>query len=220
MCRSCGDGGRRCPGRSAQRAHAAHNGRRRAWRSLQRLEAGGITAGRGPELGPVYWSDGGSGARLARSKLRPVQDPDSVLWKPTGGLWTAPPLPDAEPPAVAPVTGFHTTWTDWRAREYEDGGTGALTAVHPSASSVVVHVTTAADLEAIRQRWPLRVETAVETIDGFSFEAMCRDGVDALRVDPAASSPPIGDLLYGWDVDTVFWLNPAKVTLGRRVSVS
>lgn len=168
----------------------------------------------------MYWWDRGAGTKVTRSRAARIRDPDSVLWKPDGGLWAAPRLSADAAPSTEATRGFHTTWTAYQA-EFKVG-TGRLTELVPSASAVVVCLKTEDDVRAACARWPRTVEVDAEiglprTIRGFSFEAMLREGVHAVHVSGEALGD---DLLYGWDVESTVWLDPGKVEAGERASVA
>lgn len=217
MCRSLAEGGRRCPAGQSP----GHNARRRARRTLARLGAAGVPA----ELAAAsrerfFWWDRGEATACAPSRVRPVTDPTSVMWKPAGGLWTAPALDDDGPISVPATAGIHTAWTDFVAGNGDDddvAGGSHLTEVAAAGDAVVVRIATDEDVAAASRRWPLRVETQVETVDGWSYEAMVRDGVHAVDIIP--SSRP-ASLRYGFDAPTRLWLTPAKVCLRERIALS
>jgi hypothetical protein len=216
MCRSCADGGRRCP--ASARATARHNGRRRAFRLIHRLSAAGIGAGLAAEMPTEYWWDAGEKYRLEPARARAIRDPQRDLWKPEGGLWSAPRL--GRVPVSPAAEGFHTTWTDFEA--CDEAGTGTLTELEPADTAVVVRLTTPADVQCACARWPhaIEVDAAIgypRIVTGFSFEAMRTEGVDAVHVDGSALGTP---LLFGWDVESSVWLNPGKAAAGRRIPVA
>lgn len=212
MCRSCADGGRRCPGQFAPHGAAAHNARRRAARTVHRLTTAGIDARRAVDSPRLYWWDGGTGAAFSQSKVSRLRDPAGLPWKPAGGVWAA---PLTETCAAPPSAGFHTTWTDYFAIEAM-GHRGTLTELTPAAGTVAVHLSSDDDIRTLMGRWPLTVETAWgEEIGGFSYEAMRADGVDLVYVH---TGPLLAhaSLLNGWDVESAVWLNPGKARPGKR----
>lgn len=218
MCRSCAEGGRRCPSGSRSHAHAAHNGRRRAARLVTRLRAAGLDARRAADGPTMYWWDRRHSRGLSPSRVGPIRDPRGEPWKPDGGLWAAPALAtDPDDPASAPHDGFHTTWTRFLADD--EPGDGHLTVLRPAAAAVTLQLGSEQDWAAACRRWPRTVTTSLgDTLRGFSFEAMRRDGVDAVHVPPGPLLAHQGPL-YGWDEHSEVWLNPTRVRAGARTRV-
>lgn len=218
MCRSLAEGGRRCPAWH----RPGHNAMRRARRTVERLKSAGIMTSLANESDErFYWWDRGSGAVCARSKIKPLRDPRAVPWKPEGGLWTAPALSGDLQSTASTHSGFHTSWTDYvAAEELHDPGAptrGNLTEISPAYDAVVVRISTADDLGAARRRWPLTVASSDgETIAGFSYRAMQRDGVDAVDIAPTPETAARGALLYAFDAATRLWLTPHKHCAGER----
>lgn len=217
MCRSCAAGGRRCPGEQRYTARAAHNGRRRAARTMQKLASSGVRAVRARDAEPQYWWDGGTGAVLTPARSDSIRDPVHPPFMPSGGLWTSPAL-SSEDADTSLNEGFHTAWSDFHTELHGTRIRGRLTPIKPSYAAVTVQLATEEDFEAACRRWPHTLATGLGQIRGCSFEAMRRDGVACVQVQTG----PLTDIrgpLYGWDVDSAVWLNPACITPGHSVRV-
>lgn len=158
--------------------------------------------------------------------------------KPVGVLWTAPPTDQA---SQHPRAGVTTTWSDayYRRGYDEDRSQGASgwdrlqQALRPerfwpvttTADAQVVRLDSREDVLAAADRWPGEQGEV-------SFEAMAADGIDAVWVTPNAIPERMPDSFSPgredgyepdwqfrtWEMESVAWLRPDNITVGRPVA--
>lgn len=158
--------------------------------------------------------------------------------KPVGVLWTAPPTDQA---SQHPRAGVTTTWSDaYYRRGYDEersqgaSGWGRLQQalrperfwpVTPTADAKVVRLDSREDVLAAADRWPGEQGEV-------SFEAMAADGIDAVWVTPNAIPERMPDSFspgredgyepawqfHTWEMESVAWLRPDNITVGRPVA--
>lgn len=132
--------------------------------------------------------------------------------KPRGGLWTSVIRYENGQPTS-------TSWTDWCLGE--DFGTPAapVTVVIPDPTAVVYRIDDTADLKALEQAYHQPNDLGIGMWPQLSWVRMGAD-LDAIWLTDAGqwatrfSQPG----LYGWDCETVLWLNP-KVTVGETFTL-
>lgn len=166
-------------------------------------------------------------------------DPDTVNVKPLGALWTSPATKENARAAA-------TTWSElyyasplmaglreknnpmrpWRTRLRNKFVTPErLWPVIPDSSARIVRLACLDDQLAAARQWPGRHGR-------IDFAAMARDAIDAVWVLPdtiptmvkvgrAWDHPdsPLRDQFYGWDIESVAWLRPDKITVGTPIDV-
>lgn len=167
------------------------------------------------------------------------EDSDTVNVKPLGALWTSPATKENARAAA-------TTWSDlyytsprtaglrqknnprrpWKTRLRNKFVTPErLWPVIPDSSARVVRLACLDDQLAAARQWPGRYGR-------IDFAAMARDGIDAVWVLPdiipamvkiggAWDHPdsPLRAQFYGWDIESVAWLRPDKITVGTPIDV-
>lgn len=166
-------------------------------------------------------------------------DTDTVNVKPLGALWTSPATREN-------ARGASTTWSDlyytspmlaglreknnprrpWRTRLRNKFVTPErLWPVVPDSSARVVRLACLDDQLAAARAWPGRYGR-------IDFTAMARDGIDAVwvldeiiptmvKIGRAWDHPdsPLRGQFFGWDVESVAWLSPDKITVGTPIDV-
>lgn len=166
-------------------------------------------------------------------------DPDTVNVKPLGALWTSPATKENARAAA-------TTWSDLYYTSPRTAGLRQknnprrpwktllrnkfvtperLWPVIPDPSARIVRLACLDDQLAAARQWPGRHGR-------IDFAAMARDGIDAVwvlpdiipamvKVGPAWDHPdsPLRDQFYGWDIESVAWLRPDKITVGTPIDV-
>lgn len=159
----------------------------------------------GSDLPPLGWQHA---TPLDLSRVEPLRND---LMKPKGGLWTSPIRADDD-------GWVRSDWTRWCESEQFGTPSAPVTRIIPDPSARVAVVDTHADLLALESSyrdtnpvlhagmWPL-----------VNWVKMAQD-IDAVWLTEAGqwatrfTTPG----LYGWDCETVFWLNP-RFTVGERV---
>lgn len=168
-----------------------------------------------------------------------ADDPDTVNVKPLGALWTSP-VTEENARAAA------TTWSDLYYTSPRTAGLRQknnprrpwktllrnkfvtperLWPVIPDPSARIVRLACLNDQLAAARQWPGRHGR-------IDFAAMARDGIDAVWVLPdiiptmvkigrAWDRPdsPLRAQFYGWDIESVAWLRPDKITVGTPIDV-
>lgn len=136
------------------------------------------------------------------ARIDPVHAGEILPVKPSGGLWTAPLGDDGR-----------TAWTEWCSAEEYGDPTEPITELIPDPDARVYVINTVADLVALESTY--RDEHVVQMVPhrspwpALDWTAMARD-LDAIWLTDEGqwatrfSQPG----LYGWDCETVFWLNP------------
>lgn len=166
-------------------------------------------------------------------------DPDTVNVKPLGALWTSPATKENARAAA-------TTWSDLYYTSPRTAGLRQknnprrpwktllrnkfvtperLWPVIPDPSARIVRLACLDDQLAAARQWPGRHGR-------IDFAAMAHDGIDAVWVLPeiiptmvkigrAWDRPdsPLRDQFYGWDIESVAWLRPDKITVGTPIDV-
>jgi hypothetical protein len=137
--------------------------------------------------------------------VEPVTDVPYFPVKPQGGLWTA------------PIGGCGTAWTDWCVSESYGTPDAPITLVVPDPAAVVYVVDTIDDLRALEGAYYQPGPGGFSTWPQLSWKRMAAD-LDAVWLTDAGqwatrfSTPS----LYGWDCETVFWLQP-RFTAGDLI---
>lgn len=210
MCRSCAEGGRRCPrtDRTARRERAAsrrYYQRGQARRRIAELGDVGIPAVTDLDLPATFHTPQGDSWELDHDQQ--VENPTTSTEGPQGALWTAPGRQN---------TGTRgpqkTAWTDWTHQHDPDTVPGSVTRIEPQPGTVVVCLDTPDDAENLRAQYGRG--------DGFDWDAMRRDGIDGVYVsDTLARHPHDQTGLHGWTTAAVAWLatNQLKTTSTHTV---
>lgn len=217
MCRSCTDGGRRCPKTEVTRT----NERAAAKRYYQRSKARHVTA------------------TLATHGIPAVDDLEAPLTyhygappvlgtpcdvgkndmpnKPSDALWTA-------PGRVAADGTVKTGWTDWMAREgltfdspYPDTSEtppfdpSILHAVRPQPGAAIIRIAHTDHARALAQAFPADEGAGIQSV---SWTAIRETGVDAVMLTESATSVRE---FSGWDASSVAWLRTDRCALEGTV---
>lgn len=215
MCRSCADGGRRCPltddSREAGKAAATRYYRRGKARLLiAQLSDHGIRAMDDTSMPPTYHvARSGKDLDLDDGRevgLSTIARPD----KPTGALWTAPGRIDKD-------GAVKSAWTDYDAQE---GGSKRpakeMHVVRTQPGAVVVSIDSPEDAQALMDRYETR-DTAGSR--SFDWVAMKRDGIDGVYASPDAVQGNLNHKdqafanFYGWDASSVAWLSNDNISV-------
>lgn len=218
MCRSCSDGGRRCPGSEAskEQGRAAANRyyqRAKARRKIAELADAGIPA-LGDDDMPTTFHQHAPDQPVVVDDSRTLTNPDRAIPdKPSGALWSSPGRIDAD-------GNTKTAWTDWAAQEdYGKGGQLAEISARPGA--VIVTIDSPSDAEALMGKY------GTQDVDGkrsFDWVAMREDGIDGVHVSDAVARGQAyvgrGDgtavsNLHGWSAGSVAWLSSDRLEVGE-----
>lgn len=215
MCRSCAEGGRRCPTtettrRNGRAAAARYYQRGKARRKIAELADAGIPAIGDQDMPATYHQHPkDQPLNLTSASGGATNSTSSSIDKPEGALWSAPGRSDAE-------GNIKTAWTDWAAQE-DYATSGALTELKPQPGSVIVTIDSPNDAQNLLNAYN------VENPDGtksFDWEAMRNDGIDAIHVTDnmaAQTSQHIGTdhpagKLHEWDTASTAWLKTDRLT--------
>lgn len=223
MCRSCSEGGRRCPRTEATRsqeraASARYYQRGKSRQKIAQLADAGIPAVCDVDMPATFHQHDPDtpvdfdGTAVANPRL-------SVSDKPEGAFWTAPGRTDAD-------GNTKTAWTDWAAAE-DFGNGGALSEVSPRAGAVVVTVSTPEDAQALMDSYGT---TDAVGERAFDWEAMQADGIDGVHVNAGMAAnavsasmdktaPYAAGKLVGWDTASVAWLSTSQLDTGQTRQV-
>lgn len=221
MCRSCAQGGRRCPRsestRTQERAASARYYQRGLARTkVAQLADAGIPAITDLEMPTTFHQHKeGEPLDLAAGE-REVTNPEGASPdKPQGALWSAPGRIDAE-------GATKTAWTDWSARNEYSGTEGRLIEVTAKPGAVIVHVGEGDDALHLMDRYGT---TDSEGNPSYDWEAMRQDGIDGVYVSDTMANPgppdrshPSGNF-YGWDAESVTWLSTENTEAGETRDV-
>lgn len=218
MCRTCADGGRRCPSSktSQQQGRAAasrYYQRGKARRKIAELADAGIPAVGDDDM-PATFHQHAPDQPVSLDGNRALTNPHRAAPdKPSGALWTSPGRTDADGK-------IKTAWTDWAAREdYGKGGQLAEVTAHPGA--VVVTIDSPDDAEALMSKY------GTEDVDGkrsFDWAAMREDGIDGVHVSDrmagsyaysGAGDGSTATSLNGWSAGSVAWLSNERLEVGE-----
>lgn len=210
MCRSCAEGGRRCPETEKSReagkaASTRYYKRGKARLLIAQLSDHGIRAMDDSAIPPTYHV-GRAGEPLALDEDREIVHGEyASVDKPSEALWTAPGRVDSD-------GGVKTAWTDWSA--IENGGSGGgdnecIHVVRAQPGAVVVSVEANEDAEALLSKYQTQDKYGRPFHD---WAAMKRDGIDGVYLSPKAvpETWARGKALrqfYGWDASSVAWLS-------------
>lgn len=216
MCRSCAEGGRRCPPTEQSReagkaASTRYYKRSKARLLIAQLSDHGIRAMDDTAMPPTYHVarsgkpldlDDGGEVDVAEYAL-----PD----KPTGALWTS-------PGRVEQGGAVKSAWTDYDARESGSARPAeSLHVVRAQPGAVIVSIETPEDAQALMDRYETQDQRGEKAFD---WVAMKRDGIDGVYVSPSAVQGNSGHLgtafgnLYGWDASSVAWLSNDNISVG------
>ena len=221
MCRSCAQGGRRCPRSESTRtqeraASARYYQRGIARRKVAQLADAGISAITDLDM-PATFHQHKEGEPLdLAAGTREVTNPESASPdKPQGALWTAPGRIDAE-------GATKTAWTDWSAQNGYSGTEGRLVEVKARPGAVIVHIGERDDAQHLMDRYGT---TDIYGEPAFDWEAMRRDGIDGVYFSDSMANTSLTDRshasgnFYAWDADSVTWLSTENVETGETRDV-
>lgn len=218
MCRSCAEGGRRCPKTEHTRANERAAARRYYLRSKAReiialLRDAGIPAMDDLQCPPTYHV--GQQLDLERAPQH------HELWLKPAGLWTS-------PGRVDQTRAVRTAWADWCASEDLDNdkpdGIRQMFEIRPTPGAIVVRLETPADIRAFGSIYfhqlaatgdgnPVAIGRAWQRLPQTGVDAvfLAADGVRAAQ-DIAAGRPRETDpgwhaalSLSAWDTSSVCW---------------
>lgn len=173
-----------------------------------------------PPLGWCHYSP--PAEPFSRSRVEPIKAAvDSVVLKPlSGGLWCCPLRSSTLIPGAV--------WTDW-ALDYNNEFV-PLQLIRARNSARVLVVENIRHLRAMLERWPADLEINARLPEflqrrQLDWPALAQD-VDAVWLTAKGNSNlrhthfegNMKASIYGWDTETVFFLNPA-FTVGRRRTV-
>lgn len=229
VCRSCAEGGRRCPRDAATRtaerkASSRYYQRGRARKKIAELADAGIPAIGDEDMPTTYHKYGEGRAPDLGNPHRLYNQEGGVSDKPGGALW-------ASPGRVSDDGSVKTGWTDWAARELYGGfseSDGGMVEVKPTPGAVVVCVNEPEDWENLVARYP-RDSDDPDTAPELDWTAARADGIDGVYVDRkmatigsryethGPNAHPVSRL-YGWDVAQVGWLSTEKIEVGESVT--
>lgn len=215
MCRTCAEGGRRCPlteksRESIKAASTRYYKRGKARLLIAQLSDHGIRAMGDGAMPPTYHA-ARSGSPLDLDEGREVELSEiAVPDKPRGALWTAPGRIDSE-------GAVKSAWTDYDATE---GGSNrpskALYVVRPQPGAVIVSIETPEDATALMNHYEAHDSRGERSFD---WVAMKRDGIDGVYASPDAvqgnmhhTGQAFGNL-YGWDASSVAWLSNENISV-------
>lgn len=152
----------------------------------------------GSDLPALGWQ------HVARLLLDVIEPVGNNPMKPTGGLWTS------------PIRDGRTGWTQWCVREDFATPDAPVTVVVPDPDARVYVIDSHADLLALEAAYR---DGAEEFPFGMwaklNWVAMAAD-IDAvwLTDDGQWATRMTTPGMYGWDCETVFWLNP-RLSVGE-----
>lgn len=144
---------------------------------------------------------------------------ETIYCKPKDSMWTAPSLDESHQ---------RSSWTQWYEDngDYYDGKTGYLTEVKPIKEAVIIEIQDEKSLQRVYDRYKISYALAPGfDIHGLDFEKMRQDGIDAiyvsvnpnwLYVSVDGSAEEKKNILYGWDLSSVAWMNRKAVITGKR----
>lgn len=220
MCRSCQEGGRRCPvtpmtlanGRNASNRYYK---RGKARLLVAQLSDHGIPAIDDTAMPVTYHANDGKSLDL--SEDREIETDPSGVDKPWNALWTA-------PGRIEPDGGVKTSWSDWSVSQGRDSFDDDLHIVHPQPGAVVVVIDSQEDAEALLERYSFVGRYDERRYD---WTAMQRDRIDGVylskRAEMGSWAPrdktPLSRF-HGWDVASVAWLSNRHLEVeGRQATV-
>lgn len=156
-----------------------------------------LTTITGADLPPLGWQHT---EPLNLDHIQPVTLRPMFPIKPHGGLWTS------------PMRDGKADWTRWCEGERFGAFDAPVTAVIPDRDARVFVIDRHADLLALEAAYPdpqPEIPAGIKMWPSIDWAAVARD-IDAVWLTEAGqwatrfSQPG----LYGWDCETVFWLNP------------
>lgn len=157
---------------------------------------------------------------IAAAPFRPItSDTGWVKPNPGTGLWTAPVTRTNADGAPA-----DTEWLAYCRDEMNDtDGCEYLTEIVPAVDARVLLIDSLPDLVAIVDEFPASNRFLVGLADRYpDWSAIAGASWDAVYLTDRGQwetrLPPRGPNLYGWDIPSVLWLNPA-FSVGRTVEV-
>lgn len=135
-----------------------------------------------------------------KERFVPIQNRE--CWnKPSGGLWASP---------VDSEYGWRVWCEESNFAECEEENSFTFS-IKPEANIYFIRTVEAANnlprAESEYSIGRIMPETAFSTIMGIDFEAMVKDGVDAIVYEQSAC-PQLYWKLYGWDCDSILVMNP------------
>jgi hypothetical protein len=153
----------------------------------------------GSELPRLGWA--AHGFTFDRSEWRPIQNTIGMPIKPHGGLWTAPLLDDGGTP-----------WTRWCEDNDYDHSPGPVVPIRPDPDAAVFVIDTLNDLEEFGRRFPPDGPRPVYRFPMWmplDWEKAATE-VDAVWLTEEGQYRTRHSMpgLYGWDCETVLWLQP------------
>lgn len=208
MCRSCADGGRRCPPTPATKTANREAARRYYTRTKARaivteLQANGVTAGVDLDVPPTWRASEFNNADHITGHT--IEDESSPM-KPLHALWSA------HATHIGDDGSVRTSWDDFNDRN-EYTSVPHRYQIIPKPNTVAVFVRNRADMEALARQFPLPQEKyhsySARRSGYVSFEAMRAAGVTAVVYEAVFSrySDPVEGGWNSWDVDSVAWLD-------------
>lgn len=154
---------------------------------------------RGNALPPLAWQSK-DGTAYDPARFQPVTNLVNFMIKPSGGLWTSP---------VSRDDGA-THWVEWCEREEWGNPTAPLTRIIPDPDARVFYIHGLHNLKQLVGAYPLDVGSWMPcSFAPVDWEKVAAD-YDAVWLTARGehmtrySQPG----LYGWDCETVFWLQP------------
>ena len=153
----------------------------------------------GVDLPPLAWQ--GSEA-FDPARWMPISNRHGWGVKPTGGLWTA------------PMRDKGTAWTEWCEMEHYGNPEAPLTSITPDPDAVVFRVDDLPGLVIFERRYPLGGERSrIPMFPHVDWEKAATE-IDAVWLTEAGQHRTrfTEPGLYGWDCETVLWLQPRFTT--------
>lgn len=162
----------------------------------------------GADLPPLGWQHT---EPLDVGRIGPIVDFD-MMPKPKGGLWTATVRYENGVPVA-------TSWTDWCRSEHYGTPTAPVTLIVPDRPATVYRIDSTADLKELEAAYHRPSDIDLRMWPQMSWTRIAAD-IDAVWLTDAGqwatrfSQPG----LYGWDCETVLWLNP-RFTVGDTITL-
>lgn len=222
MCRSCAEGGRRCPTtqrtlRNGRAAASRYYQRGKARRKIAELADAGIPAVGDQQMPAGYHQLANDQPLDLSGANRELKNSRSILPdKPEGAVWTSPGRANSDGT-------INTAWADWSARNDYDNGNGSFAEIQPQPGSVIVLVETPQDAQNLMDTYG---STSPDGVQSFDWQGMRNDGIDAVHVNEDMASGGAAYAREGedahaaanfddWDTSSTVWLSTDRCAVGE-----